>query len=442
MAALFPIAGIVALGFLTWIYFQPLLAVWLLILAGLTYFRPIWGIAVLFVVMSIETARPIFGSIFVTYPELEFAACFLAWIATQRSWQLNWRPLFWGVPFLVIVALSGLANIPFYKIPPHLLRISELFLMIFLVLNTARAEIDRKLLTLAVGAAALLYCGYGIYEFLGHPCDRIQSFLGNPNQFAGYLNWMLPFFLAFFFFNRPFRARALWFYLALLVFITLALTFSRGGLIAGTFTSACLALLGFYLHRKQLIQLPLRQSATIAISAVVVLAFTGAVLAVQPLGQQIFDCLRGTTEARWGPDVASPQFLGPRPSYYEAGFGLWKENLWLGVGPGNFEEAVEEYYPRKGLGDPDTFIRVHAHNLFLDLAIQYGTLGPVAFLFFIAAVFRSLFHHWSKSAYALAGIGLLIAFLVHNLFDVSFPSTALEMGFLLGLAVRETSRDQ
>ena len=46
--------------------------------------------------------------------------------------------------------------------------------------------------------------------------------------------------------------------------------------------------------------------------------------------------------------------------------------------------------------------------------------------------------HQSRSRWALGGVGLLLAFVVHNFFDVTFPSLALEMGFLLGISLAAT----
>ena len=76
------------------------------------------------------------------------------------------------------------------------------------------------------------------------------------------------------------------------------------------------------------------------------------------------------------------------------------------------------------------------------LGVEYGLLGLLAFLYFLGRVGFRLMLHQGRSLWALGGVGLLLAFVIHNFFDVTFPSLALEMGFLLGISLAERRRSQ
>ena len=76
----------------------------------------------------------------------------------------------------------------------------------------------------------------------------------------------------------------------------------------------------------------------------------------------------------------------------------------------------------------------HVHNLYLQTGVNFGILGLAAFLYFFLRVLLALPRDAKGSPAAIAGVGLLAAFLLHNLLDVTFPSLGIEMGILLGLA--------
>ena len=124
------------------------------------------------------------------------------------------------------------------------------------------------------------------------------------------------------------------------------------------------------------------------------------------------------------------------------GWVIWKENFWLGVGPGNYNRALEEKKSlirsyRRVSSSFRIFVRSiqsHVHNLYLQTGLNFGILGLVAFLYFFLRVFSSLLRESRGSPAAIAGVGLLAAFFFHNLLDVTFPSLGVEMGILLGLA--------
>ena len=250
--------GIVASIGVTAYSFSVPLAVWLLILGGLTCFRPVYGVAVLFLVISIDQTAATFGGIVVGYSEIEFFVCLLAWLVSVQDLQkLQWRCLLWGAPFLGAVALSGLANIDWYKVPPHLLRSSELILALFLAENVVKqARTPQEVsfrprvvdlgpgqdlkppgteatpsLRYAVAAAAFFFPLMGLPQYFEVWAGRIFSCFTNANQFAGYLAMLLPFLAVFFFATAGRWSRLLWAYSFVVGLEALAITLSRGALL-------------------------------------------------------------------------------------------------------------------------------------------------------------------------------------------------------------------
>ena len=131
-----------------------------------------------------------------------------------------------------------------------------------------------------------------------------------------------------------------------------------------------------------------------------------------------------------------------RLPYWEIGFQIWRDHPWVGAGPGRYQDVAEEhvaiinryrdqviYFPALELN-----YQIHCHNLFLQLAALYGVLGLAGFLYFLVELWRRALHRFRTDGDCVA-IGLLTAFLIHNLVDVSFPSLAMEIGFVVGLAL-------
>jgi O-antigen ligase len=72
----------------------------------------------------------------------------------------------------------------------------------------------------------------------------------------------------------------------------------------------------------------------------------------------------------------------------KVGWEMAMDNLWLGVGAGNLEQAVEEYYQSK-FPEVDTHNRKLPHNQFLSVFVELGLIG---LLFLLAAIFLPLFY--------------------------------------------------
>ena len=91
--------GILGLASIAFVYFHPGLAFWLVGLAILVFVRPVWGVALLFLVVPIDTVAPVFGGIVLSFSELELAAVLLGWLArsSRRGAPGDWQACRWRV---------------------------------------------------------------------------------------------------------------------------------------------------------------------------------------------------------------------------------------------------------------------------------------------------------------------------------------------------------
>jgi putative inorganic carbon (HCO3(-)) transporter len=123
---------------------------------------------------------------------------------------------------------------------------------------------------------------------------------------------------------------------------------------------------------------------------------------------------------------------------------LWSRALYAlsdfpftGIGIGNFEKVLPVLYPLFSIG-PDTPI-THAHNLLLQVGVDLGVPGLIAYLALLLDVFvmlgitlrqRAAALDWTLAAGALGG---LIALLIHGIFDA--PVWGVKPAFLPWLLI-------
>jgi O-antigen ligase len=157
-------------------------------------------------------------------------------------------------------------------------------------------------------------------------------------------------------------------------------------------------------------------------------------------------------------DLTSENFaVVERMAHWQAGWGMFVEYPFLGVGPGNYPVAYDEYYIppwRDPLG--------HAHNYYLNMAAEAGVPGLLALLLVLGMAFRGLRRRVLAADKALASgdaadepdrprldpplspvlaralalglIGSLAMFSIHNLFDnLLVHGVGIQIGVLLGL---------
>jgi O-antigen ligase len=123
-----------------------------------------------------------------------------------------------------------------------------------------------------------------------------------------------------------------------------------------------------------------------------------------------------------------------RLAHWQSGIDMARDNLFLGVGFGNYEPAYEEYgllnWPHP-LG--------HAHNYYLNLLAESGGIGLLTYIalwlvILIQAMKLLRTSSWLRRGMALGLLAAWVALSVHHLVDKLYVNNMyLFIGVMLGL---------
>lgn len=244
------------------------------------------------------------------------------------------------------------------------------------------------------GVLAALFCAgagqalMGAGQFvlgIGPPAFAIGGFMrahgmfGQPNPFAGYLGTILPLALIMSLVPHPGRLRAIAIVALVCIGLGIALSLSRGAWL-GLAISLGVMLLAWSPRARRLV-LPL----TLAGVVVVVLGTIGA------LPPTIANRITSVTSNFGVFDVRTIELTSDnfaiveRMAHWQAGWLMFLDYPFLGVGPGNYPAIYERYYI-----PPWVLPLGHAHNYYLNMAAEAGVPGLLALLVVLALAFRGV----------------------------------------------------
>jgi O-antigen ligase len=132
-------------------------------------------------------------------------------------------------------------------------------------------------------------------------------------------------------------------------------------------------------------------------------------------------------------DVTLVRHMTARFDQFPVAWDMLKDNPFLGVGAGNYMEALDTYN-RPGV------LALPAHNVFLWVAAETGLLGAAAFVGMVAATFARLWkvaraHRDPACRVALACLAGLVAYVMDGLTDPLFREPVIYTMFWLIVAM-------
>jgi putative inorganic carbon (HCO3(-)) transporter len=318
-----------------------------------------------------------------------------------------------------------------------------------IVVDLAREARAARWVIGAMLVAGAAEATYGAVQFItdnGPGAFQIQGALrafghfDQPNPFAGYLTMILPLALCMGLTRaNPSPYRWLSLGAAALIAAGIGLSQSRGAWLGAAVAAACLLLAWSRFTRRLLIP------GVLAGVLAVALAISGL------LPPAIFDRLAQTIEYFGVFDVRTVEVTSQnwaiveRMAHWQAGWYMFLDHPWLGVGAGNYGQAYPDYFVstwRDALG--------HAHNYYINMLAELGLIGGGTLLLLLGLAFRQLGgalvgsegrrHNFWRAV--LAGVfGGLVVFCVHNMFDSLFVhSVNIQVGVLLGLGLLAADR--
>ena len=429
-----------------------------------TLVRPQIGLYLLIFAVPFGSLREIsLGGMTVGATEALIGLMLAAWLARLLAYPqgtLRWPPL--TLPLLIFLA-AALLSLPGalslrYSLKELIkwIEVLGLYVLAANVLDRRRARTLVFCILLAGTASAL----HGWYQFFTRSGPegfllygrfmRAYGTFEQPNPYAGYLGLIAPLALSLALAGWPFSpfkgegAKGgglvkLLFYGGALVTMVAAVAMSRS---RG-------AWLGFALAAAAVIAARSRWGAVaLAVVGGLGLALGSLPSAPQALAQPLTDLLPYVRpfDVR-GVEVTDANFaVVERMAHWQAGWWMWAEHPWRGVGIGNYEPVYPAYYIppwKEPLG--------HAHNTYLNVAAETGLIGLLAYLALWGVAFwqtaRAIRHTsgWERAA-SVGVLGVLVHLSAHNFFDNLFvhnmyAHVAILLGMLPALTDVTTHRE-
>ncbi len=442
------------------LYFSPplligLLALFLLVI--IFYLRLDLGLAFIALVIPFYLHPPLLWQKGFSLVEIATLFTFAAWCLRNTrpvllqiknrapritNYQLPITSLDWAVLAFLIVASLSLFTADYKIVALREYRVVILESTLFYFLLRATPLEDKALWRIVdffvLGAVAV--AAIGLYQYFTGAnlitaeggVMRLRSVYGSPNNVALYLGRVLPIAVAVFlidqkpgFSKKPgfLARRVLYGFAALILGLTIALTFSKGALLLGVPAALAVMVIGKWGQR----------------GAALVGAVGVAGLAAWPLLSRIprfADILNLT---------GGTGFF--RIKLWESAWKMFVDHPLLGVGLDNFLYHYRgRYILPEAWQDPNLS---HPHNLALDYLSRLGMLGfagglwlQIAFWRVAMDTYQRLAPQPEQRALALGLMAAMADMLAHGLVDHSFFLVDLAFAFSLILALMQTLNTQ
>jgi O-antigen ligase len=355
------------------------------------------------------------------------------WFSPRSQW--SWPPMGWVVLAFTLYAIGRYltADIEYAARLEMIQVLLYAFLFFAIVHNLHRPESARIIgFTLIFLAAAI--SGYAVYQFLTHS-NHVWNYTSpypgrgsgtyvSPNNFAGFLELLLPLAVAYTLVGRvrP-LVRALLIYATVVMLAGMAVTFSRGGWVAAAV--GLLALL--------IVLICQRNHRLPALCLLLLLVAGGAVFTTKYLTATLTYAQRAQSPGRF-----MQLDWEVRHDMWGAAVHMWRDHFWAGVGPAHYDYRFRQYRPETMQMRPGW-----VHNDYLNLLADWGAVGGLMVLAGMVVFGAGLIRTWkdirrprendtarsrdNRLAFFLGASAGLLALAVHSVvdFNLHIPANAI-----------------
>jgi putative inorganic carbon (hco3(-)) transporter len=366
---------------------------------------------------------------------------------------INLRIIILFLPFLLIQVLSLTKAVDIGAGIKQFIRWFEFFIVFFITFNSFKTKDEFVKVLKYLIIAAIPISLYGIYQSLvgfgGFMSElipmspeemrlnmlfgtfiRAHSILVQANHLGAYLVLVIPLSFAISFALKG-KSNYFWIQSSLIFkhidkivrivfFITLFLTMSRSSwiaLISSFFIISILSWISRVIETKEIEKTHSQgffRSRKILMSTIIIITIMIVFIAI--MLPQILSRIGsfGNLEN----DLASNK----RIDFLKVGTAIIRDNPILGVGIGNYTSISSKYAPKEM--DP-IGSRIHLHNLYLQITVETGLIGLLAFMFYIFCIFTSMTKYLFESLLIENRLVKLVmiatlAFLIQNFADIFF----------------------
>lgn len=369
----------------------------------------------------------------------------------KGKWTVRLPWLAFPVLALIVVSFFSLIHAVNGRVVVQSLVLVVFFFLFYLLLaNTVKEKRDVTLILFALLISAFFASLYGLLQYLGvmrgahgaHGLNEIISTMGNRNYLGGFLAYLL---IPSVILIVRLRSRIL----RAVTIILLSFNFGMAMLVnqEGTRVALIVAfialLIGWAIFRPIA---PLRKNRAWLIALLLALVFTFLVEA--PSGPLNSVVGLSADSSSWIGRIWSQSSGKTRSWDWWVGWEMFKEHPIIGVGLGNYKL---NFLPYKAtfLASPQGanygfYIprAAQAHNDYVQVAAELGSLGSLALLALLLAIPFSFWIRLRKNTNEFDRFDLLllaggiVVFLVHALvsFPAHLPSSSLVLVLALGLA--------
>jgi len=354
------------------------------------------------------------------------------WVSPKP--QFLWPPVVWAVLVWVAYAIGRYLTADVeYQARLELIQVLVFVVLFLAILNHLYHQDLMQIISYTLISVAMAASGYAVFQYLRHStrvwalatreAGRASGPFLQPDHFCAFLAMILPLVLSLLLVGRikP-LTRVLLGYSFLVILGGVAVTFSRAGW-AAALAGLLLVLLVLIGHRNH------RLAA-------------GACLAVLAAGGTWFVTHYLAATATFAQHINNPHtglnldvFI--RTKIWVAGWHMWRDHPWWGVGPGLFDVYFNAYRPQT------MQLRAGwAHCDYLNLLTDWGLAGGLIALTGVGLLLAGVARTWgrvrpaetdfgrslsTRFAFFLGALGGLAALAVHCLVDfiLHVPADAL-----------------
>lgn len=361
--------------------------------------------------------------------ETFLALAFLFWlpIGLKESWKTRRLAVDWPPYFLALQCYVGVTVLSvFLSQDPHLgfaaIRKFSLVFISFLVVRFFDRHWTKLTFFTLFGLGGLagvvgvvqFFIKWDQFHHTGSPADdptlifRVHGFMGHWMTFSGeqllVISALLGFLALF-----PIQKRSAWVLATIMISASIFFSFTRSVWLA-LFCVFGVVLVWF--RKKILFVIP-------TVVVLVALAFP----------QAVHERLDSFLDTGFSSNAA-------RLEMARAGWEMFKQHPWFGVGPGRVEAEFAAILKARGVTNPPFYLK-HLHNNFIQIAAERGAFALLAFVWLIIEL---IVRFWRRSqetsfpiehrAISLAGLLSTIALVVTGLFEYNFNKSEIMILFL------------
>ena len=349
--------------------------------------------------------------------------------------QWFWPPVGWVVLVFTFYAIGRYftADIE-YVARLELIQVLLYAFLFFAIVHNLRRPASARIIGFTLIFMAAGISGYAAYQFLAHSYyvwtypspypGRGSGTYISPNDFAGFLEMLLPLAVAYALLGRvrP-LTRALLVYAILGMLAGITVTFSRGGWVA----------VGVGLLALLMVLICQRDHRWPAISLLILLLAGGSVFTTKYLTTTLTYAQRAKN-----PETFMQLDWEVRRDMWGAAVQMWRDHFWVGVGPAHYDYRFRQYRPETMQMRPGW-----VHNDYLNLLADWGTVGGVIVLAGMVVFGAGLIRTWkdirqprenetarsldNRLAFFLGASAGLLALAVHSVvdFNLHIPANAI-----------------